>query len=101
MYFDDSAHRISSVQCTLRTAQHINTLDVGVVEIECGFIYIRYIVNIEAYGGSIDARTDTTNVDGRCQSRTVIRNKYIPGPVLSGSLWSSLVQLACLVAKVR
>lgn len=77
MYFDDSAHRISSVQCTLRTAQHINTLDVGVVEIECGFIYIRYIVNIEAYGGSIDARTDTTNVDGRCQSRTVIRNKYI------------------------
>ena len=28
MYFDDSSHRISSVQCTLRTAQHINTLDV-------------------------------------------------------------------------
>ena len=77
MYFNKSTHRISSVQCTLRTAQHINTLDVGIIEIECRFIYIRYIVNIEAYGGSIDARTDTTNVDGRCQSRTVIRNKYI------------------------
>ena len=46
MYFNKSTHRISSVQCTLRTAQHINTLDVGIIEIECGFIYIRYIVDV-------------------------------------------------------
>jgi hypothetical protein len=46
----------------LRTAQHINTLDVGVVENRMRFIYIRYIVNIEVLRRSIDARTDTTNV---------------------------------------
>lgn len=46
MHFDESAHCISSVQGALRAAQYVDTLDVGVVEVECGLIYIRYVVDV-------------------------------------------------------
>ena len=46
MHFDESAHCISSVQGALGAAQYVDALDVGVVEVECGLIYIRYVVDV-------------------------------------------------------
>ena len=54
---DKPAHRIASVECALRTSHHVDTLDVGVVEVESGFVDERDVIDIQSYGRRIDART--------------------------------------------
>ena len=68
MYFNESAHRITAIQRTLWAAQHINALYVGVIKVECRLIYIRYIVNIQPHGRSVDARTDAADINSGRQT---------------------------------
>ena len=54
---DKPTHRIASVECALRTSHHVDALDVGVVEVESGFVDERDVIDIQSYGRRIDART--------------------------------------------
>ena len=59
------SHCITSIQCTLRATQYVYTLDVGIVEIESGFVDVGDIVYIQSDGRRIDARADTTDINRR------------------------------------
>ena len=55
MYLNQSAHGITTVKGTLRSAQYIDTFYIRIIEIESRFIYIRYIVDVKSHGRRIDA----------------------------------------------
>ena len=54
VYLDKSAHRVTPVKCSLRSAKYVDTFDVAVIEIEGGFVYIRDIIYIKSYGRCVD-----------------------------------------------
>ena len=64
VYLNQPAHRIAPVKCALRAAQHVDTLHVGIAEVERRLVDIGDIVHVEAYGGGIDARADAADIDG-------------------------------------
>ena len=75
--FDKPAHRVAPVEHTLRSAQDLYLLDVGIVEVESRLVYVGNVVHVQSYGGCIDARTDASDVDCRCQFRPVVGDKEV------------------------
>ena len=64
MHFDKAAHGIASVERTLRAAQNVDTLNVGIAEVEGGLVDVRDIVYIQSHGRGVDARADTADING-------------------------------------
>ena len=84
---NQSAHRIASVQRSLRAAQYVDAFDVGVVEVESGLVDVGDIVHIQSHGRRVDARTDTADIDGGSKARTVVGDEHVgneSGQVLDG-----------------
>ena len=74
---NQSAHRIASVQRSLRAAQYVDAFDVGVVEVESGLVDVGDIVHIQSHGRRVDARTDTADIDGGSKARTVVGDEHV------------------------
>ena len=62
------AHRVASVQGSLRAAQYVDAFDVGVVEVESGFVDVGDVVHIQSDGRRVDARADASDVNGGSQA---------------------------------
>ena len=72
-----SAHRIAAVERTLRAAKHVNARHVEKREIVGRLVDIGDVVDIEADGWRVDARTDTADIDGRREARTIVTHEEI------------------------
>ena len=75
VHFDKSSHRITSVESTLWSSENVNTFDISIVEVESGFVDIRDIVYIKSYGRSIDAWTDSTDINRSSQFGAIVRDR--------------------------
>ena len=72
-----SAHRVASVQGTLRAAHHVDAFDVGVVEVEGRLVDEGNVVHVQSDGGRVDTRTDAAHVDRSSQFRTVVGDEQV------------------------
>ena len=44
---DKPAHRIASVECALRTSHHVDAFNIGVIEVESGFVDERDVIDTD------------------------------------------------------
>jgi len=74
---DDAAHRVTTVERPLRTAQHLDPVHLVEIEIESRFFEIGDTVHIKPDRGSVDFRSDPADIDRRGQFRSVVRHKEV------------------------
>ena len=74
---DQTTHGVASVESTLWTAQHLDALDVGEVEVESRLVVEWDIIYIESHGRVVDARTDTAYIHGAGEARTIVGHEEV------------------------
>ena len=72
-----AAHRVASVERALRASHHVDTLDVGVVEVEGRLVDEGDVVHVETHGRRVDARTDAAYIDRSRQLRAIVGYEQI------------------------
>lgn len=77
MYAYDSSHGIPSVERSLRSPQNINAFDVVEVEVVGRFVGIGDVVDVQCHSRCVDAAADATQIYGRCDAASVVRNEEV------------------------
>ena len=67
-----SALGINTVERTLRTAQHVDTVELIGIAVEGRLVHQGDIVDIDAHRGAVHTRADAAHIDGRRESRTIV-----------------------------
>ena len=75
VHTNQSAFCIHTIQCSLRTTQHIHTVDIVQMEVECRLVLNRHPIDIDSHSRTVDARTDTTHINGRRQTAAIIGHR--------------------------
>ena len=72
-----AAHGAASVECSLRTAQDIDAIDVGETEIVARLVRVGDVIDIHSNGRRVDAGADAADIDRRGQPTAIVRHEKV------------------------
>ena len=76
---DDASHGVASIEGALGATEDIDAFDAFEGEVVGGFVDVGDVVDVESYGGGVDAGTDTSDVAGGGEAATVCGDVDVGG----------------------